>query len=158
MKSFLTILTMILVALFLTVLAPLKSNAALSNANTVMVAEIDLGSISADADTFGAFIPKKSKVIAAYIVNGATITSSDTDKATITLQNGSSVIATHISAITSNTSEIVADVPAVMLMNSSLLVMGGVDVAAGSYLKAVYDESGSYAMTSAKLVIVYYPL
>lgn len=127
------------------------ANASLSNKNQPMVAIIDLGSITADADVYGAYIPKKSVLVSAKLVNGASITSSDTDKALITLQNGSTVLATHNSAITGNTSALVANVPADMSIGSS-------EIPAGTWLKVSYDESGTYAMTSAKVIIVYYPL
>lgn len=131
--------------------SPMASQAALSNENNPQVAIVDLGSITATADVYGAFFPKKSKIVSVKLVNGANITSSDTDKAVTNLQLGSTVLAEHKSAITGNTSAIAANVPAAM----NLLVS---EVAAGSWLKVSYTESGTYAMTNAKVIITYYPL
>ena len=123
------------------------------NANDRLVQIIDLASISADADVFGAYFPQKAKIVSAKLVNGANIAQSDTDKAVVQLKNGSVVLAEHSTALTG---ALVANTPAAMTLASALVVNGGVDVAAGSWLKANYDESGTYAMTNAKLIVEYY--
>jgi hypothetical protein len=118
---------------------------------------ISIGAITADADTFGAYFPRKSKIVSALLVNGANIAQSDTDKAVITLKNGSTTIATHSTAATGGTGALTANVPAAMTLSGSS--NGGVNVDAGSYLKVNYDESGTYAMTATAMVIInYYPL
>ena len=126
------------------------------NANDRLVQIIDLASISADADVFGAYFPQKAKIVSAKLVNGANIAQSDTDKAVVQLKNGSVVLAEHSTALTGGTGALVANTPAAMTLASALVVNGGVDVAAGSWLKANYDESGTYAMTNAKLIVEYY--
>ena len=128
------------------------SFAAINNANQPMVAVIDLGSITADGDVFGMYLPKKSKIVEAKLVNGATINASDTDYAQVSLQLGSTVIAeidtraAHENGLTANTPK------------SLNVVAAQSTPAAGSYLKATYNEEGTMAMTSAKLIVVYYPL
>jgi hypothetical protein len=125
----------------------------MNNLNNTHVAEIDLANISADGEVFGIFLPKKSIIVSAYLKNGANIAQSDTDKAVVTLQNGATVLATHSTALTGGTGALTANVPAAMTMASS-----EAQVAAGSYLKAVYDESGTYAMSGAKLIVEYCPM
>lgn len=122
------------------------------------VSVIDLASITADADTFGAYFPQKSKIVGAYLVNSASIAQSDTDKAVITLKNGSTSIAAHSTALTGGTGALTANTPAAMTLDAASLDNGGVNVAAGSYLKVNYDESGTYAMSSAKVIIEWFPL
>lgn len=128
----------------------------MENAKHVQI--IDIGSITADADVYGAFFPQKSKITGVKLVNGANIAQSDTDKAVIQLKNGSDVLAEHSTALTGGTGALAANVPAAMTLASALVSNGGVNVEAGSWLKVNYDESGTYAMTSAKVIIEYYPL
>jgi len=125
----------------------------LNNENATNVSVIDLASITADADVYGLYLPRAAKIKSAYLVNGANIAQSDTDKAVITLKNGSTVIATHSTALTSGTSALTANTPAAMTLDSDQATL-----AAGAYLKVNYDESGTYAMTSAKVFIEWFPL
>jgi hypothetical protein len=126
-----------------------------NNENQLLTQVIPLASITADADVYGAFIPQKSKIKSAYLVNGAGIAQSDTDKAVVTLKNGSTVIATHSTAVTSGTGALTANVPAAMTLSAT---EADLLVAAGTWLKVGYDESGTYAMTSAMLIVNYWPL
>lgn len=126
-----------------------------NNENQLLTQVLSLGSITADADTFGIFIPQKSRIKSAYLVNGAGIAQSDTDKAVITLKNGSTVIATHSTALTGGTGALSANVPAAMALSST---EADLLVAAGTYLKVNYDESGTYAMTGASVIVNYWPL
>lgn len=128
----------------------------MNNQNALHTQIIDLGSITADADVYGAYFPQKSKIVSAYLVNGAGISASDTDKAVIDLKNGSTLIARHSTAATGGNGALTANVPAAMTLQSAS--NGGVNVDAGSWLKVAYDESGTYAMTSAKVIVNYYPL
>jgi hypothetical protein len=132
----------------------------MNNELALQTAVIPLASITADGDVYGMYLPRKSKIVSALLVNGAGIAQSDTDKAVITLQEGSNVIATHSTALTGGTSALSANVPAAMTLNSSHAGYGngGVTVAAGKWLKVAYDESGTYAMTSAFVIVNYYPL
>ena len=124
---------------------------AMNNENATQVSVLDLGSITADADVFGMYFPKKSKIVSAKIVNGAGISQSDTDYGIVKLMDGSVEKAKHSTKLTGGDSALVANVPASMVVSDD-------DVAAGSYLKANYDETGTYAMTSAKLIVEWYPL
>lgn len=121
------------------------------HANQPQVAVIELGSISANGDVFGIYLPKKSKIEAVYVANGATINASDTDYFQISLQLGSTVIAeldsraAHENGVTANTPK-----------GLNLIALQSVR-AAGSYLKATYVEAGTMALTNAKLIVVYWP-
>lgn len=120
------------------------------------VSVIDLASITADADVFGLYFPQKSKIVSVKLLNGASIAQDDTDKAVIKLMNGSTEIAKHSTALTGGTSALTANVLAAVPLTSA--VNGEVEVAAGSLLKVNYDESGTYAMTTAKVFVEWYPL
>jgi hypothetical protein len=145
----------LLFALF--VMAPV-GHAAVSNANNVQTQILDLGSITADADTYGFYFPKKAKIISAKVVNGGGISQSDSNYAVVTLQNGSTVYATHSTQLTGGTSALTANTPAAMTLNTTYVSNGGVNVDAGSWLKVTYDETGTYGMTTAKVIVTYYQL
>lgn len=123
----------------------------MNNENNPQVAVLDIGSISADGDVFGMYFPKKSKIVSAKLVNGAGIAQSDTDFAVVKMTDGSVDYVSHSTALTGGTGALSANVPADMSILED-------DIPAGSYLKANYNESGTYAMTSAKIIVVYYPL
>jgi hypothetical protein len=126
---------------------------ALSNENSPNVAVIDLGSITADADTYGLYLPMKAKIKSAYLVNGAGISQSDSDYGVVKLMNGSTVIAQHSTKLTDGTSALVANTPVAMTKTEA-----NTELAAGAYLKVNYDETGTYAMTSAKVFIEWFPV
>jgi hypothetical protein len=126
-----------------------------NNESQLMTQVVSLASITADADTYGAFIPQKSRLKSAYVVNGASIAQDDTNKAVITLQLGATVLATHSTALTGGTSALTANVPAAMALSAT---DANLVIPAGSWLKVAYDESGTYAMTSAFVILNYFPL
>lgn len=130
----------------------------MNNENAKMVQVIDIASITADGDVFGAYFPQKSKITGVKLVNGAGISQSDVNFAVITLKNGATVLATHSTALTGGTGALVANTPAVVPLASAQVVNGGVNVPAGAYLNVNYDETGTYAMTSAKVIVEYFPL
>ena len=129
----------------------------MNNANNPQEKIIDLASITADGDVFGAYFDKKAKITSVKLVNGAAIAQSDTNLGVVTLKNGSTSLAAHSTALTGGTSALEANVPAAMPLVGAD-VNGEVPVAAESYLKVSYDETGTYAMTSAKVLIQYYNL
>lgn len=116
------------------------------------VSEIDLGAITADGDVFGLYLPRKSKIIGAWVKNTATIAASDTDYFQLELKNGTTQIAefdsraAHENGVTANTPK---------AMN---LVAANVVVAGGSYLKATYNEEGTMALSGGKLIVEWFPL
>ena len=75
------------------------AHAANFNMNTPQVAEIQLGTGTLSVNAFGAYLPKKSKIEAVYFVNGGNITPSDSNNALISLKAGTTVIATHSTAL-----------------------------------------------------------
>lgn len=124
----------------------------LSNENNPQLVVVDLGSISADGSLPALYLPKKCFIKSATLINGATITASDTDFVDVRLQNGSDVIAeldsraAHENGLTALTGKSMNMVAAKQIQE------------AGSSLKVVYDESGTIAMTSAIMVLELYPV
>lgn len=123
----------------------------MNNELNPQVQVIDLASITADGDVYGIYLPKKARILNVKLINGANIAQSNTDKAVIALKNGSTVIAQHSTALTGGTGPITANT-----LTSVPIVSGAEDVAAGSLLNVNYDESGTYAMTNAKVFVEYF--
>ncbi len=128
------------------------SHAALNNANQTIVSAIDLGSITANGDVYGLYFPKKAKIVSAYVVDGTGIVASDSNYVQVSLQNGSTVIA-ELDSRAAHENALVANVP-----KKANIVSSAATVSAGSYLKATYAETGTVGMTSAKLIVEWYPL
>jgi hypothetical protein len=125
-----------------------------NNENQLMTQIISLASITADADVYGAYFPQKSLIRSAWLVNGANISASDSNKATVSLMDGATLIAIHSTALTGGDS-LSANVPSEMSLSGST---GLPEVAAGTWLKVAYDETGTYAMTNAFVIVNYFPL
>ena len=124
----------------------------INNANNPQLVVVPLGSIAADGSLPALYLPKKSYIKSAAVIDQAGIAASDTDFVQISLQNGATVIAemdsraAHEGALTA-------------LVGKSLnMVSAQQEQAAGSSLKVVYEETGTVAMTSAILVLEIYPL
>lgn len=123
--------------------------------NAKMVQVIALGSISAAGDVYGAFFPQKSKITGVKVVDGAGIAASDANFVQLDLKLGSVQLA-ELDSRAAHEGGLVANVP--KAMNLVDAVNGGVNVEAGSWLKAAYAETGTVAMTSAFMIVEYYPL
>lgn len=135
------------------------SFAANNNQNNRHVCVVSLGSITATADTYGCYVPQKSKVVAVKVVNGATISASDSNYALIEVLAGSTSVAKHQTTITGKIGEdLNANVPAAAVLTTANVVNSGVNVPAGSWLKVAYTETGTYAMTTAFVVVEYYAM
>lgn len=145
-----------LFSVFVALFMAIPAFASLNNQNNKQVQLIPLGSISADADVYGIYLPQKVKITGVKVVNGGAISQSDSDYAVITLKNGSTTLATHSTKLTGGTGALSSNTPAAATLASGLVSNGGVDVAAGSWLKANYDETGTYAMTLAFVIVEYY--
>lgn len=126
----------------------------MNNENNTHVSEIDLAAITADADVFGLFFPKKSKIKAMWIKNTAQIAASDTDYIIVQLKNGSTVIGSYDSRAAAQ-GTIAANTPKAGVIDATA---DNDLVAAGSYLKANYNEEGTVAMSGGKLIVEWYPL
>lgn len=123
-----------------------------NNENSPSLLVVNLGSITADASLPVVYLPKKSKIVSCYVINGATISASDTDYCTMSLQNGSTVIA-EIDTRAAHENGLTA-----LEAKAFNMVAAEQEQDAASNLKLVYDESGTFAMTNAQLVIQYFPL
>lgn len=141
-----------LLALVFMVLAPTTSFASISNANNPNVNVIELGSITSAGDVYGLYFPKKSRIVSAYVVDTTGIVASDSNYVQVSLQLGSTVIA-ELDSRAAHENALVALTPKAMNV-----VTAARDVAAGSYLKATYAETGTVGMTTAKLIVQWYPL
>ena len=64
----------------------------MNNENNRHVSVIELGALTADGDVFGLYFPRKSKVVGAWMANGATVAASDTDYFQVSLLVGSTAI------------------------------------------------------------------
>lgn len=133
-------------------LLPFMSLAAVNPAHQTNVSVIELASITADGDVFGILLPRHSRIVSAYVVNGATIGASDTDYFQLSLQLGSTVIA-ELDSRAAHENGVTANVPKKMNV-----VLAQSKLSPGSYLKATYNEEGTMAMTNAKLIVEWYPL
>lgn len=124
----------------------------LNNENNAHLVVVPLGSITANGSLPALYLPKKSVIKSAAIINVATIAASDTDYCQVSLQNGSDVIAeidtraAHENGLTALTAK---------ALN---MVAAEQEQAAGSSLKVVYVEAGTFALTSAVLVLEVYSL
>lgn len=147
MKFLFMFAMMLFVSLF-----PQLSHAAVNKANQPMVAVIDLGSITTNGDVYGVFLPKKSKIVSAHVVDTTGIVASDANYVQVSLQLGSTVIA-EIDSRAAHENGLAALTPKALNV-----VAANSTPAAGSYLKATYAETGTVGMTTAKLFVVYYPL
>lgn len=128
---------------------------ALDNEQQVLTQMIPLGSITANADTYGVRLPQKSRIKSVQLVNGAAITNSDTNFADITLRNGATDLAKHSTRVTGALGAPLAlNTPSDMILQAAALL----DIAAGSWLLVNYAETGTYALTNAFVIINYWPL
>jgi hypothetical protein len=118
-----------------------------SNENSTHLVHIPLGSITADGSLPALYLPKKCRLVSAAVIDGAGIAADNSNYVTITLQNGSTVIAS-LDSRAANQGALTALVGKAMSM-----VSAEQDQAAGSSLKVVYDETGTVAMTNAVLVL-----
>lgn len=123
-----------------------------SNENNPHIVVIDLASLTADTTVPAMNLVKKSVIKSVKFMNGAGIAASDTDYALVNLKAGSTDVATLDTRAAGN-GAVTANVAKAMT-----LVSGQETQAAGTDLKIVYDESGTMALTNAKLQIEYYPL
>jgi hypothetical protein len=123
----------------------------MNNENNPQVAVIDLGSITADGDVYGAYFPKKSKILGVKLVNGANVTADNTNYFQLSLKVGTTEYAemdsraAHENGVTANELK-------------SLNIATDDEIPAGSLAKISYNEEGTMALTSAKVFIHYFPL
>lgn len=138
--------------LLLALIVPNVSFASIANESNPNVSVIELGSITANGDVYGLYLPKKSKVLGVYVVDTTGIVASDSNYVQVSLQNGSTVIA-ELDSRAAHENGLAALTP-----KAANIVSAASVVAAGSYLKATYAETGTVGMTTAKLFVMWYPL
>jgi len=129
------------------------ANAALNNENNPQARCVALGSPSVDATLLGGAVGGKGwRVLSVSLVNGGTVTASDTNYVSVELRRGATVVAeldsraAHESGLLANTLE---------PLN---LVTAQRDIASGAILTVVYDETDAgtnVALTGAMLCVHY---
>jgi hypothetical protein len=125
----------------------------MNNENNPTLVAIHLGSLTTDGTLVpGVHLPKKSKIKSVKLMNGANISASDSNYAQVALKNGSTVVAAidtraaHENGLTANVAK---------ALN---IVSGQETQAAASDLSVLYNETGTMALTDAKLIVEFYPL
>lgn len=124
-----------------------------SMSRDLTILEIALGSPSADANPVPGsvrYLPRKFRVLKAYLINAAGIAASPTDKAVVNLlDKDGATVASH----DTNVGALTANVPVEMT-----LVAAKLDLAVGA-IKVQYDETDSgtaVALTSSMVQVVGY--
>jgi hypothetical protein len=124
----------------------------LSNYNNRKSILIPLGSISADGSLPAMLCRKKVEIQGVSVVDVAGIAADNSNYVTITLQSGSTVIAS-LDSRAANQGALTA------LVHKDAAIVDAQKVrAAGESLKVVYDETGTVGMTNALMQIDYVEL
>jgi len=115
---------------------------------------VELGSPSADAVITAMKAHRKMKLLAAYLINNAAVTQSDTDYVVINVKDKSgNVMATVSTKLTGGDAAIVKDVPLALTVNSTYSTIENDD-----YVQVQYDETdagSNVALTSARVQLVF---
>lgn len=123
-----------------------------NNENQPFSVSIALGSLTTDATLIPAmYLPKKSKIVSAHVVNGATHAANDSNYFQLSLKNGSTVVA-EMDSRAAHENGVVANVAKALN-----IVSGQESQDAGSSLSLLYNETGTVALTNAILVLTYFP-
>lgn len=123
-----------------------------SNENSPLSVAIHLGSLTTDATLIPAlYLPKKSRLVSAHLMNGAVVAASDSAYVQVALKNGSTVLA-ELDSRAAHENALAANVAKALNM-----VAAEQDQAAGASLSVLYNETGSVGLTDAKLILTYYP-
>lgn len=123
----------------------------MNNENSAQVIQVPLASITADGSILAGYIPAKSKLKSAKLVNNALIAQSDVDYVDIQIKIGAVKLAGLSTKLTGGDKALASGVLTEMTVVNN-------DIPAGSKLEVVYDESGTVGMTTAHVVIEFYPL
>lgn len=119
----------------------------LYNKSAPFLVSIALGSLTADGTVPGLYLPREAKIRGAWLMNGADIAADNTNYCQVSLLNGSDVIAeidtraAHENGLTANVAK---------ALN---LVAAEQEQLAASSLKVTYNEEGTFALTSAVLIL-----
>lgn len=125
----------------------------MNNENNPQVAVVHLGSLTTDGHVLPvAHLLKKSKILGVKLLNGAAVAASDSNYFQLTLKKGSTTVAemdsraAHENGVTANVAK-------------ALNIVSGQETQdALSDLTLTYNETGTVALTDAKLAICYFPL
>lgn len=124
----------------------------ISNQNSPITIAIHLGSLTTDGALLPAmYLPKKAHLVSAHLMNGATHAASDSNYFQVALKNGSTVVA-EMDSRAAHENGIVANVAKALN-----IVSGQEEQAAAASLSLLYNETGTVALTDAKLILSYFP-
>jgi hypothetical protein len=123
-----------------------------NNENNPISVSIHLGSLTTNNTLLPAmYLPKKSRLVSAHLINGATISAHDSNYFQVALKNGATVLA-EMDSRAAHENGVTANVAKALNM-----VADEQDQEAGSSLSLLYNEAGTVALTDAKLVLTYFP-
>jgi hypothetical protein len=124
----------------------------MNNQNHPISVPIYLGSLTDNNKLIPAmYLPKRSKIVSAHVINGAAIAASDADYCQIELKNGANIVA-EIDTRAAHENALAQNVAKALNVSESYD-----EPAAGSSLSVLYKENGNVALTDAVLVVTYYP-
>lgn len=124
---------------------------ALSNENNPQVLSIHLGSLTTDATVVPAtHFAKRTKIKSVKLMNGAIVAASDANFCQVALRRGTTVVA-ELDTRAAHENGLAAN--AAKALN---LVDAESEPAAGTDLNVLYNETGTVALTDAKLIIEHY--
>lgn len=115
---------------------------------------VEVGSPSADAVITAMAVHRKSKLLAAYLINGAAIAQSDTDYVVMNIKDSdANVVATLSTKLTGGDAPVVKDVPLAFTVDTTKD-----EIEKAKYLQVQYDETdagSNVALTSARVQLVF---
>lgn len=124
-----------------------------SNENEPLSQGISIGSVTSDGSILPAtYITRKSKILGAYLINGADVAADDANYATITIRSGSQVIAT-LDTRSAHQGALSANHGASFSVDPAQSVRAG-----GETLTIQYNEIGTVGLTNAVIVLNYFPV
>lgn len=124
-----------------------------NNENCPISVSIHLGSLTTDGTTVPAlYLPKASKIVSAVLMNGAAVAASNSNYCGVALKQGSTSIAA-LDTRAAHENGLEANVGKALVLDADEATLD--DEAS---LSVVYSETGTVALTDAKLVLTYFPL
>ena len=129
------------------------SFAALYNGSNPQTAVIYIGSLATDnTQVPGLYFHKKSKIVSVRVINGAALAASDTDYVQLGLQAvGGATVYAEIDSRAAHENAFAKNV-------GDAFNVADTTVPAGTSLEIDYQEAGTVALTTAVVVVTFYPL
>jgi hypothetical protein len=123
-----------------------------NNENNPISVSIHLGSLTTDGAVVPVmYVPKKAKLVSAHILDGAGVAADNSNYVVLTLKNGSTAVAS-LDTRAAHEGALTANVAKAMTVDEDEQEM-----ASASSMSLLYNETGTVALTDAKLVLTYFP-